>query len=224
MESDVVISVPDRRQVAAEASAGPEAFEDILADVAHALRNHFHRLYYWMDVVAEQDLAPEGRSAVDAAVAALRSIESLTAGTMALSQHVDLDRISMDVSEVAQCAGSSLERQGATVRVECGAVAGVRVAIDASHVSRTIEIVGARLGVAPDRSTSIDLRAEVDDDGWAVVAMHACGTSGGRDGNLEQMLEWAQAERTMQQHGGRLLWEEAGAEEHRAVILLPVAE
>lgn len=224
MASDVMKIEADGHETAPAGAPAPEALEDIVADVAHALRNHFHRLYYWMDVMAEQELGEAGRAALDAASATLRSVESLTAGTMALSRNVELARISMDVPEVVEAVARSLERQGATVSVECGVGGGVRVSIDASHISRTIEIVGARLAVAPDRSMAIDLRAEIDDDGWAVIAMHARGTLDGRDGDLERMLEWAQAERTIQQHGGRLMWEAAGAEEHRAVLLLPVAE
>lgn len=211
----------------AAGSAGLERTQeigDVVADVAHALRNHFHRLYYWVDVLGEQPLGDDGRAALEAAVTTLRSVERLTSGTMALTRGIELAPISMDVPEVLHGIGQSLLRQGARVRVENGAIEGVRLAVDASHVSRTIEIVGARLGAAPDRETAIDLSAEVDDEGWVVIAMHARDTADRTDVDVEQMLEWAQAERVVRQHGGRLLWEAAGPAEHRAVLLLPASD
>jgi hypothetical protein len=57
-----------------------------------------------------------------------------------------------------------------------------------------------------------------------VFAMHARGTVDTAVGEVERMLEWAQAERVVRHHGGRLLWEMAGPEEHRAVLLLPAAD
>lgn len=223
MASDLVESAAR----SAASSDGPERASemgDVVADVAHALRNHFHRLYYWMDLLGEQRLTDDGRAALDSAAATLRSVERLTNGAMALSRGLDLACISMDVSEVLHGIGQALLRQGATVRVDGGAVNGVRVAIDASHVSRTIEIVGARLGAAPDREPAIDVSVEIDEEGWVVFAMHARNTADTTDGDVEQMLDWAQAERVVRHHGGRLLWEAAGAADHRAVLLLPAAD
>jgi hypothetical protein len=174
-------------------------------------------------VVGEAELADEGRAALEAAGTSLRAVERLTSGVMDLSRDLDLSRIAMDAGEIVHYVGQSLLRQGAVVRVECGDLAGVRVAVDPSHVSRTIEILGTRLGAASGGEAPIDLRAESDDEGWLVLTLHAREPSDPADDDVERLLEWAQAERVVREHGGRLVWEAAGGDEHRAVLLLPAA-
>jgi signal transduction histidine kinase len=155
METEVASAGLPAGTADAGGALGSAGVSEVIADVAHTLRNHFHRLYYWMDVVGEQALDDEARAALDAAGGAVRSIERLTAGAMALSRDLDLSPISMEATEVADAIAQSLRRQGAEVALECGAAAGARVAIDASHVSRTIEIIGGRLGANPDRSVAV---------------------------------------------------------------------
>lgn len=221
MRADGVGIAPDG---SSRSGAAPERASEgtrVVAEVAHALRNHFHRLYYWMDVVGEAGLADEGRAALEAAGTTVRAVERLTSGVMDLSRDLDLARIAMDAGEIVHYVGQSLLRQGAALRVESGDLAGTRVAVDPSHVSRTIEILGARLGAAPGREAPIDLHAEVDDEGWLVLTLHASEATDPADGEVERLLEWAQAERVVRGHGGRLVWEAAGEDEHRAVLLLP---
>lgn len=191
----------------------------IVADVAHALRNHYHRLYYWVDVLDAERLSDDARSALTSAAETLRSIERLTNGVMALSRALDLTLVTMPVGEMTTGIARALERRGATVEVERGTSDDVSLAIDPGYVSRTIEIVHERLGGS--NPGPIELRVDGDDEAWVVFRLHAVGVGDEGEDDVERLVAWAEGERVLAAHGGRLLWEAAGPDERRAVLLLP---
>jgi hypothetical protein len=201
-----------------------EELGGLAGDVTHSLRNHFHRLYYWLDLLAEEKLGEEARAALEGTGAAIAAVERLTTGAMALCRPVELSPISMDADEVVHGVEHALRRLGARVQLECADLAGRRVAIDASHFSQTIEIVGARLGAGESHPTAITVRGTVDDDGRLVLTMHAAVATADDADAIEELLEWGQAQRVVRRHGGALLWEVAGTTERRAVLLLPATQ
>lgn len=213
----------------AERDAGPAGRGDggadgVVPDVAHALRNHFHRLYYWIDLLGEQHgVDEEGREALDEALVAVRSIERLTQATMALSRSIEPTCITMTASELLACIAQSLRHHGATVTgVEPEAIAG-SVQVDPGYMSQVIEAVSHRFGVVQDGDVPVEVHAQRDAADVVLVTIQADGTGGPAEDDVEARLEWALAERIAARHAGRLVWETAGGGARRALLLLPMA-
>lgn len=213
--------VPHASLLPTDPSQPDERVPDVVADVAHALRNHFHRLHYWIELLHDLPVGDAGRSALDAAAASVGAIERLTTGALALTRPVELSCVRMALGEVADGIAARLRRLGADVRARPVDEAGA-LAIDPGQVSTMIESVGRRLGVSAERAGAVDLVVEIDAERWAVFAMQTRAVSGEVDDDIERMLEWARAERTAAAHGGRLVWETAGATERRVVLVLPL--
>jgi len=203
--------------------AGRSAEGDIVADVAHSLRNHFHRLYYWIDVVREQRLDDEGAAALGGMAAALQSVERLSGGVMTLTRPIELGCIRMSAEEVLHGVAQGLRRLGGVVSVGASQTASVTVSVDPSHVSNMVDIIGGRLGLAEEVPVTVDVSAEIGDGGRLIVTIDGHETDDSSEGDVEQLLDWALAQRVAALHGGRLLWEAAGAKEHRVVLLLPTS-
>jgi len=202
-----LVAVAESVSRAVANSHGPD--EAVLREIRHELGNHFHKLYYWADFVQESVGGEDADPLGDPLTGAIQKLESFLNRAMQYLTPISLETVGMNLSEVT-CAIEKLlvgEVPQAKVRVETlPGVTEQRVQIDPGKFSAAIQTVARALNQASDGSllgyrmtvsTAESLRA-------LEFRMDAAPALQSAVAQEVRTLDWANAQRTIETHGGTL--------------------
>jgi signal transduction histidine kinase len=222
---------PDKtpEEFAELAAAGSGAIdEQAVSDVVHEVRNYFHRLYHWFDMLREQPMRPEGHEALAGAGATLKALDGFINGAFDLFRPIELSLIRMRAGELVDSVATVMRRHagGVPVAVEVkGTLGPIEIAIDPGRMSGLIEGLLARLlGRAADGRLRLEAEATHGERPLLTLRLELVAVTGsGEPVSRAADVEWAAMERVVLQHGGRIALEAGAGGYRRAVIVLPAA-
>jgi hypothetical protein len=202
--------------------------EQAISDVVHEIRNYFHRLYHWFDMLRDQPLRPEGQEALAGAGATLKALDGFITGAFDLFRPIELSLIRMGAGDLVDSVATVVRRHagGVPVTVEVrGTLGAIEIAIDPGRMSGLIEGLLARLlGRSGDGRLRIEAEATHGEPSLLTLRLELVAVTGGGDPvSRSADVEWAAMERVMLQHGGRIAVEAGAGGHRRAVIVLPAA-
>jgi signal transduction histidine kinase len=208
------------------APAAGEVDAQALSDVVHEIRNYFHRLYHWFDMLRDQPLRPEGREALEGAGATLTALDGFINGAFDLFRPIELSFIRMSASDLVDSVALVVRRHagGVPVTVEVrGTLANIEIALDPGRMSGLIEGLLARLlGRTGDGRLRLGAEVTHGERPLLTLRLELEAVTGGGDPVLRVAdVEWAAMERIVLQHGGKIALEAGAGGHRRAVIVLP---
>jgi len=197
-----------------------------VSDVVHEIRNYFHRLYHWFDMLRDQPLRPEGREALEGAGATLKALDGFINGAFDLFRPIELSFIRMSASDLVDSVAMVVRRHagGVPVTVEVrGTLGNVEIALDPGRMSGLIEGLLARLlGRSGDGRLRLGAEVTHGERPLLTLCLELEAVTGGGD-PLPRVadVEWTAMERIVMQHGGKIALEAGVGGHRRAVIVLP---
>jgi len=210
----------------AAGAAPAEVDAQAIAEVVHEVRNYFHRLYHWFDMLGEQPLHPDGREALEDAAATLRALDAFIHGAFDLFRPIELSLIRMSAADLVDSVAAVVRRHagGVPLTVEVrGTLGPIELAIDPGRMSALIEGLLARLlGGSGDGRLRLEVEAAHGDRPFLTLRLELVAvTGGGGPVSRGADVAWAAMERVVLQHGGRIALEGGAGGHRRAVIALP---
>ncbi len=201
MPAGAVRSMSARANV--PALEGFELDEEFVRDLRHCVGNHFHKLFYWADLLAEEPESAERVRHAEALTGALQRFqEELETGL----RYFEPDRASpveMGVAEVASATQSLLRTEVPAVRVDLDLspeAAGHRVRLDPQRFSLALRLLVEILGGT--RRESLTCRFTVEpQDGRLALFIEA---AGGDELLGLPIMQWAIARKTVAMQGGEV--------------------
>jgi hypothetical protein len=207
----------------AAAPLAPVVRERVVADVRHEIGNHFHKLYYWADFLAESRSAHSGDvAATQMLEETIHALERLLQATLEYVRPLGAAPIRMRAREVVEALVRQLVTglPGRTVAPDAGEPMPDEIVllVDPGRLSQLVGFLVRRLDATMDRGHALDVRiaVEVVTAGEAVV-VRVTGTPGAPTHTTLGEVEWATAENVARIAGGELTTHEAGG---RATIAL----
>lgn len=183
--------------------------DEILREIRHELGNHFHKLYYWADYVTEVGVGTEDTMTSEPLTRTIQNLERFLDLAMDFLQPYALEPIPMSIADLAAAAHQVVEAEVASADVQLEVHAdlkGRKVAIDPSRFSGALRVVARSLdGQGAGGLLGYRIRFGESADFRAIEIHLEAPTALGSGSNPEpHQLEWANAQRTMEAHGGSL--------------------
>jgi len=231
---DVTRLAPKRHRAGAARQDTPSSSIDpeTVTHVVHEVRNHFHRLYHWVEVLEAEPLRTEGRDALDAVTATLHALDHFVIGAFEVFKPIVLTPIRMSGREIIDNMAVVIRGHAGGVPVDVEAPDGledVYLAIDGGHISAAIEVLVRRLVGEGGGSGRLTLSATVgarEDSAILTIQLHLQVVRAVPTARLPLVaeIEWAAVERVMAQHGGTILLEEGAGGDERVTLALPLEQ
>lgn len=202
-----LVAVAESVSRAVANSHGPD--EAVLREIRHELGNHFHKLYYWADFVQEAAGGEDAEPLGDPLTGAIQKLESFLNRAMQYLTPISLEAVGMNLSEVTCAIEKLLVSEVPQAKVQVETLRGVpdqRVQIDPGKFSAAVQTVARALNQASDGSllgyrmtvsTAESLRA-------FEFRMDAAPALQSAVAPEVRTLDWANAQRTIETHGGTL--------------------
>jgi len=195
--------------ISRRAPEGHNLDEDVLREIRHELGNHFHKLYYWADYVQELAGGDEAEPLGDPLTGSIQKLESFLNRAMQYLSPAPLESVRMELSEVANAIEQLLASEVPEAKIELTMAAGIEergILIDPGKFSASIQTVGRTLNQASDGSL-LGYRIFVDTvEHMRAFEFRMAAASALRPEAAEEVrtLDWANAQRTIETHGGTL--------------------
>lgn len=183
--------------------------DEVLREIRHELGNHFHKLYYWADYVQELAGSEEAEPLGDPLTGSIQKLESFLNSAMQYLSPEPLETVSMRLAEVAQAMEQLLGSEVPQAKIEMQFAPGLEdrgVQIDPGKFSAAIQTVARVLNQSSDGSLlgyriSVDTAVPLRAFEFRLAAATALRTEAAEEVHT---LDWANAQRTMETHGGTL--------------------
>ena len=182
--------------------------EKVLREIRHELGNHFHKLYYWAEYVQEGG-SDEIEAAADPLSNSIQNLEGFLNRAMQYLSPVLLEQVRMNLADVtralSQLMQSALPESTWDVYLEAS-VADEEVSIDPGQFSRAMATVAGLLAQASGAAAvpcrlSVSVIPELRGYECKILVPGA-----GEPSILAILdtLDWANAQRTIETHGGTM--------------------
>ena len=183
--------------------------ESVLREIRHELGNHFHKLYYWADYVQESAGGEDGEPIGDPLTGAIQKLEAFLNRAMQYLTPVSLEPVAMSQAEVGRAIEQLLASESPQAQIDVVMAEGLgehRLLIDPGKFSAAIQTVARSLHQASDGSLlgyrmTIVPADELRACEFRMDAAPALGTAAEEE---VRTLDWANAQRTIETHGGTL--------------------
>lgn len=183
--------------------------DEVLREIRHELGNHFHKLYFWADLVEESEPASQDETTDQPLKRAIQNMERFLDLTMAYLQPSRIEPISMSTGEVARAALRVLETElaGSEIGLNLGAdVESRELSIDPGRFSAVLRNTAQALkaaGVGDQVPCQVSVYASDDSPGIEFVVAAPI-ASEQTPADEMHTLEWTNAQHTIESHGGSL--------------------
>lgn len=215
-EARVASPRPERLPAAPPADPNP-VDEEVIADLTHEIRNHFHKLYYCAEILRANDAEPmDGPGAPGEMLErTLQNLEEFIGGALDYFRPVRLECIEMTAGDLASALEGVLREVAEDVPVRVTLVPGAqtaRVAIDPGRFSAALRRA-ARLLTSAGRSAAQTfglegrVRLARRPTGEALeIKLEVAGSLGAQaPEKRHELVEWATIAKTLVAHGGGLV-------------------
>ncbi len=216
-----------RRRAGRPVPVVDRADPEILRDIRHEVGNHFHKLYYWADLLAAEDLGePTGSPSL---ARSLKAFESYLKTALLYFHGPGEQMVAVSAADVGLALQSSLGESGGAIDLDAApGLARFSVRIDPEQLSTAFRLLGGQLtrlsGSGSVLGFKVSLRRVEGIGGADVeVALLAPRALAATHAAAEvDAVSWAVAGRILQHHGGWLSSVEADDQGARATLRLPL--
>ncbi len=211
------------------ATGGPRVDPEVLRDMRHEIGNHFHKLYYWADLLAAEDTGePTGTPSL---ARALRSFEGFLRTALLYFHGPGEAMVAVSATEVGQALQSILAEGGTPVEVDCPkTLSTLRLSVDTERLSTAFRLIGEQLLRVAGSGNILGFRVQLRTlEGAATKDLEIAievprGLAVARPSAEVDLVCWSVAGRIVEHHGG---WLAALADESQSVrttLRLPVPD
>ncbi len=217
-----------RRRAGRPVSVVDRADPEILRDIRHEVGNHFHKLYYWADLLAAEDLGePTGSPSL---ARSLKAFESFLQTALLYFHGPGEQVVTVSAADVGLALQSILGETGGAIDLDTApGLAKFSVRIDPERLSTAFRLLGGQLARLNGSGSVLGFKVRlrrVEGVGGAdveVTLLAPRALAATHPAAEVDAVSWAVAGRILQQHGGWLSSVEVDGQGPRTTLRLPLS-
>lgn len=183
--------------------------DEVLRDIRHELGNHFHKLYFWAEAVQDSEPVSAQDTTEQPLQRTIQNLERFLELAMTYLEPLRIEPVTMSTGDVARAALQVLQTEFVEGGVQLDLAADVEsreLSLDPGRFSAVLRKVAQALraaGVGDRPQCQLHVRAADDSSRIEFLVAAPIAPAATPMGEMH-VLEWANAQHTMESHGGRL--------------------
>ena len=183
--------------------------DPVLAEIRHELGNHFHKLYYWAEYVQELGGGEEAETLEYPLTGAIQKLENFLDRAMQYLTPAPIEPVGMRIGDVARAIEQLFGVEVPQAKIAVALVDGIEgreIRIDPGRFSSVIQTVARALSQTSDGSLLWYQLSIAEIEALRGVEFRMTAAPALSPGEAAEVgtLDWANAQRTIANHGGTL--------------------